>query len=181
MQLNSLIGRVPLALICAAQISCGSGASPPAAALPAALPAAVSAALDSVVAVCREAGGKAITAQAILHADLNADGRQDHVLDVGGFQCEGAAGIHGDREKEVRVFIADDAGATLAFSDSTFGARIEGEGAAATLWLTVTGASCGKPAARDFASEAFCDRALLWNSGAGTLGYAPVETARMIQ
>ncbi len=82
----------------------------------------------------------------------------------------------------VSVYVGDGAGgAKQAFSDWVYGAKIEGTGASAKLWLTVTAEGCGKPPAKDFASESFCDRALAWNAGANKFEYAPVSTIRMIQ
>ncbi len=72
-------------------------------------------------------------------------------------------------------------GARSAFTESVYGARIEGSGSVARLWLTVSGKQCGKKPAADFASESFCDRALAWNAKTQTFAYAPVATVRMIQ
>jgi hypothetical protein len=62
-----------------------------------------------------------------------------------------------------------------------FGAKLEGEGAAARLWLTVSGAACGKPPAPDFAHENSCDRAIVWNAKTRKFEYAPVSSVRMIE
>jgi hypothetical protein len=45
----------------------------------------------------------------------------------------------------------------------------------------VSGQACGKPPAKDFASEKFCDRALVWNAKTRKFDYAPVSTVKMIQ
>lgn len=42
-------------------------------------------------------------------------------------------------------------------------------------------ASPPKLPAKDFASETFCDRAIVWNPGAQKFDYAPVSTVRMVQ
>lgn len=139
-------------------------------------------ALKAVADQCSEVGGKPLTKDAIKHADLNGDGKQDFVLDVGSVNCDGAASIYGDREKGVSVYVSDGkGGALLAFSDSVYGVTLEGKGAAAKLWLTVSGQQCGKKPARDFASENFCDRALVWNAKTSKFDYAPVATVKMIQ
>lgn len=149
---------------------------------PDALPAAVAAAVKSVADVCTEVGGKPLTADAVKRADLNGDGKPDFVLDVGSVNCEGAASVYGDREKGVLVYVGDGAGgAKEAFNGSVYGARIEGAGPAAKLWLTVSGAQCGKKPAADFASESFCDRPLAWNAGKQSFDYAPVSAVRMIE
>ena len=159
--------------------ACERAPTPPSAQ---ATPEPVTAALHALAAVCTAAGGKPITTEALQLADLNSDGRKDFVLDSGALRCDGAPGIYGDREKDVSVFIANDKGdADLAFGDSAYGARIEGDGAATKLWLTVSGIECGKAPAPDFASETFCERPLTWNASANTLGLAPVETMRPIQ
>jgi hypothetical protein len=146
------------------------------------LPAAVAADLKGIADVCREAGGKPITTSAVKSADLDGDGKADFVLDTGSVGCEGAESIYGDREKGVTVYVGDGAGgAVAAFSDMVFGVRIEGSGAAAKVWLTTSGAACGKPPAPEFASESFCERSLLWDAKARKFGYAPVSTVRMIE
>ena len=146
------------------------------------LPAVVAADLKGIAAECTGAGGKALTADAVKRADLNGDGKEDYVLDVGSINCDGAASIYGDREKGVTVYVGDGAGgAKNAFSDWVYGAKIEGTGPAARLWLTVSGQQCGKKPAADFASENFCDRSLVWNAKTQKFDYAPVSTVKMIQ
>lgn len=146
------------------------------------LPAAVAGDLDAMEAQCREAGGKPVTDAAIKRADLNGDGKEDFVLDVGSINCDGAASIYGDREKGVTVYVGDGSGgATNAFNGWVFGATIEGSGAAAKLWLTVSGEACGTKPSANFASESFCDRAVLWNAKSKKFEFAPVATVRMIK
>jgi hypothetical protein len=151
----------------------------PAAAQPA-LPAAAAAALKESAGLCSEAGGKPDTSQAVKTADLNGDGKPDHVLFLGWINCDGAASIYGDREKAVMVYDGG-AGTAPAFSDRVFDTKLEGSGGATRLWLTVSGAACGKPPAPDFASESFCDRPLVWNAKTRKFEYASVATVRMIE
>ncbi len=146
------------------------------------LPTIVAASLNSLDDTCREVGGKPLTSDVVKRVDLNADGKEDFVVDVGSANCDGAASIYGDREKGVAVYVGDGmGGATEAFSDSVYGAAIEGTGPAAKLWLTVTAQQCGKKPAADFATENFCDRALVWNAQMKKFQYAPVSTVRMLQ
>jgi hypothetical protein len=146
------------------------------------MPATVAAAVKSVADICTEVGGKALTADAVKRADLNGDGKEDYVLDVGSVNCDGAASIYGDREKGVLVYVGDGVGgAKEAFNDSVYGVQIEGAGPAAKVWLTVSAERCGKKPAKDFASENFCDRPLVWNAGAQRFDFAPVSAVRMIQ
>ena len=145
-------------------------------------PAAVATALKELTDMCTEVGGKPLATDAVKRVDLNADGKEDYVLDVGSVGCEGAASLYGDREKGVTVYVGDGKdGAKQAFSDMVYGARIEGTGPAAKLWLTVSGAGCGKGQAADFASESFCDRPLAWNATKQAFEYAPVSTVKMIE
>jgi hypothetical protein len=146
------------------------------------IPAAVTAALKDAVDMCREVGGKPNTKAAVKQADLNGDGKTDYVVDVGSIHCDGGgASLYGDREKSVVVFVGDGkGGAVQAYSGFVFGAKIEGQGSAAKLWLTVTSNLCGKKPARDFASENFCDRALQWNAKTRKFDYAPLASIRMI-
>ena len=54
-------------------------------------PAVVAAALKDLTSMCTEAGGKPVAADAVKRADLNADGKEDYILDVGSVGCEGFA------------------------------------------------------------------------------------------
>jgi hypothetical protein len=81
-----------------------------AAAAPPHTPAAVATALKEVAGICTEVGGKALTDNAVKRADLNGDGNEDYVLDVGSVHCDGAASVYGDREKGVTVYVGDDKG-----------------------------------------------------------------------
>jgi len=174
---------VSAAITCLAATGVALAADPPAkSAPPAKLPAAVAADLKTVADQCREVGGKPLTNDAVKRVDLNGDGNDDFVLDVGSVNCDGAASVYGDREKSVTVYAGDGKnGAAAAFNDWVFGAKIEGTGPAATLWLGVSGERCGRKPARDFASEDFCDRALAWNAETKKFEFAPVATVRMIQ
>lgn len=146
------------------------------------LPAVVAADLKAAAALCNEVGGKVLTTAAVKAVDLNGDGREDFVLDVGSINCDGAPGVYGDREKGVSVYVGGGAGgAKNAFSDSVYGVKVEGTGPDARLWLTVSGEQCGKKPAANFASESFCERALVWNAGRKKFDYAPVSTVKMIQ
>jgi len=146
------------------------------------LPAAVSADLAAIASECTGVGGKAHTHEAVKRADLNGDGKEDYVLDVGSIGCEGAASIYGDRQKGVTVYVGDGAGgARNAFSAWVYGATLEGTGPAARLWLTVSGEACGKRPAASFASESFCDRYVQWDAKTQKFDFAPVSTVKMIQ
>lgn len=151
-------------------------------AAPASLPASVAAELKSLTDLCREVGGTPVTADAVKSVDLNGDGHADFVFYAGNVRCDGAPSLYGDREKGVTVYAGDGkGGAVPAFNDAVFDAKLEGSGAAAKLWLTVSGVACGKPPAADFASENFCDRALEWNAKTRKFDHAPVSTVRMIE
>ena len=146
------------------------------------LPATVATDLQTLADQCTEVGGKPLTGDAVKRADLNGDGREDFVIDAGSVNCDGAASIYGDREKWVGVYVGDGkGGAATAFIDSVYGVTIEGTGTAGRLWLTVSGEQCGKQPAKDFASENFCDRSLLWNPATRKFDYAPVATVLMIE
>jgi hypothetical protein len=118
-------------------------------------PASVAADLKSIAEQCTDVGGKTRTDDAVQRVDLNGDGKEEYVLDVGSIQCDGAA--------------------------SVYGAKLEGTGASAKLWLTVSAEHCGKPMPKNFASESFCDRAVAWNAKARMFEYAPVSTVRMME
>jgi hypothetical protein len=174
---------ITVANVCWISIATAQAADPPTKPGQAApLPAVVAADLESIAALCREVGGTPLTKDAVTRADLNGDGNEDFVLYVGSVNCDGAAGIYGDREKGVTVYAGDGkGGAVAAFTEPVYGAKIEDSGGAAKLWLGVSGARCGKPPAKDFASEAFCDRPLVWDAKTKKFEYAPVSAVRMIQ
>ncbi len=146
------------------------------------LPPAVAEAVKSNADLCREFGATPDTGRAVQKVDLNADGKPDYVFFVGTIHCPGAASLYGDREKVVRVYAGDGAGGAVeAFSDMVFDVKLEGSGPTAKLWLTTSGAGCGKPPAPDFSQENFCDRAIVWNAKTRKFEYAPASTVRMIQ
>ncbi len=152
------------------------------AAAPPPLPAVVAKAVKETAAICTEVGGKPDTANAVRRADLNGDSIEDYLFEVGAINCDGAASVYGDRAKGVIVYVGDGkGGATEAFNDMSYGLTLEGAGPAAKLWLTVSGPSCGKPPAKGFGSENFCDRSLVWNAKTRKFDFAPVSTVRMIQ
>ena len=144
MRIERFVAASVVAFFCCAAAQ--AAAAPP-------LPAVVAKAVKEVAAVCNENGGKANMTNAVKRADLNGDGIEDYVLDVGSVNCDGAASVYGDREKGVLVYVGDGkGGATEAFNDMSYGVTLEGTGSAAKLWLAVSGQLCGKPPAKDFAS-----------------------------
>lgn len=146
------------------------------------LPRVVAAQVQALVASCREVDGKPELAGLVQRADLNGDGREDYVVDVAGMVCVGAWSVFGDRAKDLSVYAGDGrGGAALAFSEPVFGTRLEPAPRGTQLWLTVMGQACGQPAARDFASERFCERPLRWNARTGRFDYAPLSMARMLR
>ena len=166
-----VLGNVVVLFCCAP----AQAATPP-------LPAVVAKAVKDTAAICIEVGGKPDTSNAVKRADLNGDGIEDYVIDVGSVNCDGAASVYGDREKGVAVYVGDGkGGATEAFSDMSYGMTLDGTGPAAKLWLSVSGQSCGKPPAKDFASENFCDRPIVWNAKTRKFDFGPVSTVQMVQ
>jgi hypothetical protein len=148
----------------------------------AAFPAPVAKALGELTKTCTDAGGKPSTKAAVRQTDLNGDGRTDFVLDVGSFQCQGAAAIFGDREKPVQVFLADDAGgAELAYSGLAYSVKLEGTGPQAKPWVLLTGEGCGKPKARWANEESYCDRPLVWNDETKKVELAPLSAAKPVR
>lgn len=142
------------------------------------LPATVAKDLKAVTDICTEVGGKPNTNDAVKRVDLNGDGKEDFILDVGSVNCDGAASIYGDREKGVTVYAGDGAGgATTAFSGSVYGTMLEGT----KLWLTVSGQECGKKPAKTFAEEKFCERPLVWSDKTKKFDWAPVSAVKMMQ
>ena len=147
-----------------------------------AFPAPVAKALEELTKTCTDAGGKPSTKAAVRQTDLNADGKADFVLDVGSFQCQGAFAVFGDREKPVKVFLADEAGgAELAYSGLAYSVKLEGTGPKAKLWLLLTAEGCGKPKARWANEESYCDRPLVWNNETKKVELAPLTAAKPVR
>ena len=152
-------------------------AQPPAVGLPEPLAATLASWADE----CRAAGGTTRDSDAVKHADLSGDTREDYVLYRGWLVCDNAPSVFGDREKTVLVFVGDDAGkARLAFDEQAFDARIEERGTARVLWLTLSAGECGRPPAPHFSNETFCERAVVWNAS-GHFELSPVKAARIIK
>jgi len=172
--------RAVRAIVCGIALSVMGPAAR--AAAQAKLPASVSADVKSNADLCPEAGGTPNTKDAVKSADLNGDGKPDFVFLNGWIHCDGAASVYGDREKVLKVYAGDGTGGAVAvFTGMAFDATLEGTGAATKLWLGVSGADCGKPPAESFATENFCDRAIVWNAKSREFEYAPVSTVRMIE
>ena len=146
------------------------------------LPASVTGDLTEIAGECTGVGGKALTNDAVKRADLNADGKEDYVLDVGSIQCEGAASAYGDRAKPVLVYVGDGSGgAKKAFDAATYGIRIETSGPTNTLWLTVSGQLCGQKTSPDFANERWCERPIAWTAATQKFDFAPLSKVKMLQ
>lgn len=147
-----------------------------------ALPSPVSAAVAALAARCSAVDGKPQVNAAVQHGDFNADGYDDFVLFSGWIACENAASIFGDREKDITVFIGNDAGgASTAFTGSVYDVTLEGEAKTSHVWVTVAGEQCGNPPAPTFFEESFCDRALVWNQATARFDYAPLSEARSLK
>jgi hypothetical protein len=145
------------------------------------LPAAVAKDLKEAAMICTEVGGKPDPSNAVTVVDLNGDGNDDYVFG-GAMPCEGAASVYGDREKGVIVYVGDGAGgARRSFDGWAYDIEIDRKGPAPRLWLTVSGGDCGKPPAKDFASENFCHRPVVWNPKSNAFEFGPVSAVRMIQ
>lgn len=145
------------------------------------LPAAVASSLGEFTTLCREAGGEPYSDDAVRRADLDADGYADFVLFAGWLECENAWSVFGDREKTILVFAGDGSdGASEAFRDAAFDAKLEAQGDGTQLWLTTSAEQCGRPRAPTFAEESFCERAVV-SAAATRFEYAPLSTVRMIE
>lgn len=145
------------------------------------LPAAVAVALEGLAEECRAAQGTPRVDDAVKHADLNGDAREDYVLFAGWLACDGAPGVFGDREKPLQVFVGEGSrAARFAFGQQAYDARLEYHGGKAVLWVTTVAGNCGRPPAASFAEEVFCDRAIAWTAP-GQFEFAPVDTVRIVQ
>jgi hypothetical protein len=139
------------------------------------LPPQVRAVIDGMKAECLSAGGKPdLSSDLLQSADLNGDGRPDHVIHEAAFECAGAASLFsGTGGGQVTVFITNaNGGAARAFEHGAQGVRIEGS----EVWLAVGGPLCSQKTNEDTPRSAMqsCWRPLQWQAAKRTLDFAPL-------
>jgi hypothetical protein len=133
--------------------------------------------------MCREAGGTPRDAPALVRAaDHNGDGAADYVVDVGAYECEGAASLFGGTAgSPVVVYASLPGGAFKAgYDDYAYGVEIE-PGPPARAWIALGGRPCGQQGTVIHATMLACSRALVWNAAAQLFAYAPLAEARPIR
>lgn len=171
MALQSAAMRTVLPLLLAASLTTAQAATP--------LPPPVQAVIDNMKAECRNAGGKpGASAGLVLSADLNGDGRPDHVIHDAAFDCAGAASLFsGTGGGQVTVFVTNADGSSVrVFEHGAQGARIEG----IEVWLAVGGPLCGQKVAGDAPRSALqaCWRPLQWQATQRQMDFAPLSRAK---
>jgi hypothetical protein len=150
----------------------------------AALPTAVRQSIAEMNAICRDASGTpGRSPELIKIADLNGDGMNDYVVDMGSFNCEGAASVmvNGQSGANVTVFVGGPNNtAAKAWTDSVYGNRIDRTGARPRLYVDVAAISCGQRNAANlaFAAWQFCSRPLNWNATKKAFEFAPMAEKR---
>ncbi|MCE4556693.1 hypothetical protein [Pelomonas cellulosilytica] len=135
--------------------------------------------VNDMKAVCRAAGGQpGASPGLVLSADLNGDGRVDHVIDEAAFDCEGAASLFtGAGGGHMQVFVtAADGNAALAFEHGADGLRVEG----GALWLAVGGPLCGQQVTDNMSHSAMqaCWRPLQWLAAQRRFDFAPLSRVK---
>ena len=141
------------------------------------LPAAVKTYVGEFDTLCRDAGGKPgkHDPAMIQRGDFNGDGVADYVVNIGGYNCDGAASAidNGQSGAAVAVFAG---GTSKAWSGSAYGASIEG----GKLYLDTAGLDCGQrnAASVPFSELKACSRPLVWNAASKKFVWGPLSQAR---
>lgn len=140
------------------------------------LPPQVRTAIGGMHAECIGAGGKPAPSPGLVQsADLNGDGRPDHVIHEAAFECAGAASLFsGTGGGQVTVFITNTSGgAARVFEHGAQSVRIEGS----EVWLAVGAPLCGQKTTEDTPRNAMqsCWRPLQWQAAKRTLDFAPLS------
>ncbi|MFT7772888.1 hypothetical protein [Roseateles sp.] len=143
------------------------------------LPSRVRAIVNAMNADCQTAGGKPGASPGMVSiVDVDGDGRDDHVIYTGAFECEGAESLFsGAGGGSVQVFLsAAGADAKPAFEHGAEGIRLEQR----RLWLAVGGPLCGQKVTEDMPRSEMqaCWRPLQWNAGRKTLDFGPLSSVR---
>ncbi|NCT82379.1 MAG: hypothetical protein GXC94_04500 [Comamonadaceae bacterium] len=143
------------------------------------LPSPVRAVVDAMSADCRAAGGKPGASPGLVGTvDVDGDGRDDHVIYTGAFECEGAESLfNGAGGGSVRIFLGTAAGgAKPVFEHGAEGMRVERR----RLWLAVGGPLCGQKVTEDMPRSEMqaCWRPLQWDAGRKALDFGPLSSVR---
>ena len=129
-----------------------------------AVPSEVRKHLASLNAECRGYGGQpGKSPELIKVGDLTGDGALDYVIDLNGYNCDGAASAMaaGQSGAGVAIFASGTVGtATKVYEDTVYGAAIDTKGPKPRLYLDLGGVPCGqKNAAKiPFSNWKFCSR-----------------------
>lgn len=110
------------------------------------LPEPVRAAMAEHAAACRDMGGRpAPTPDYHTRADLNGDGRPDHIIDLAGLNCNGApSAFCGSAGCPVSVFLSGPGGYRAVNLGHVQGWRLDRTGPRPALVLDLHGSSCGR-------------------------------------
>lgn len=133
-------------------------------------PAILNAYVAQVGAMChRSEKGDALLTAVAQRADLNGDGIDDWVIDVGK-ACPTSTGPTREYGSQVTVFRGTKEGdAFPAFQQAAFASRLERVAGKTRLVLTLGGGSCGLPTA-----GARCDRVVVWTARTSRFDLAPL-------
>ena len=143
--------------------------------------------LAALNAECRGYGGQPGNSPGLIKVgDLTGDSAVDYVIDLNGYNCEGAASAMaaGQSGAGVAVFASGPGGAaTKVYENTVYAAAIDTKGPKPRLYLDLGGVECGqKNAAKiPFSNWKFCSRPVDWNPAKRTFDLAPLAQARMIQ
>lgn len=122
-------------------------------------PEAVARATAENMAACREAGGRpSPTPDYHTTQDLNGDGQPDHILDLTGFDCQGAAGFFcGSAGCPLTIFASGPGGYRQAFAGRVQAWSVDRSGPRPVLVLHLHGSACGR------AGAVPCEQRLAWD------------------
>ena len=148
-------------------------------------PAAVKAYIADLDRSCADFGGTPNKSPTLMKwADLNGDGVTDYVVDVGAYDCGGAASAmsNGQSGSTVVVFAGGkDGSAVKAYQGSVYGITIS-EGDKPVMSVNLSGADCGQNTDDvSFSNWKSCTRALRWNAGSKSFAFGPLSEAKPVE
>jgi hypothetical protein len=150
------------------------------------LPMEIRKAVNEVNALCKDSGGNpGRSSKLIRFIDLNGDGFTDFLMDLGYYQCDGAASAVGAGQSgaAVTIFLGGPGNtARKAYDAVTQEVEIDTQGAAPRVFIAVMGAECGQKNAANLpmSQVAVCSRPLKYNAVTQTFELGPLSERRAV-
>lgn len=151
---------------------------------PTVLPSEIRKAIDAFDAACRESGGKPGPSPKLIRStDLTGDGMADYIVDLGYYNCEGAASALGAGQSGngLTIYVGGpNDTARDAYHVVTQGIELDTADGRPRLWVAVMGGECGQQnaAALPMSEVDVCLRPLHWNAADQSFVLGPLGEKR---